>query len=516
MEGLTNLKAVMKHFDIQNRALAKALNVDPAQISRWRNGKRELKVASEMMWPLADYILSRALASRDIDWLKKAFAEDGFGTDLETISQLKRTLILWLASDGEEFKHHFWEYTQDNDGNQTSDTDHDEYQHDIGSAGRIYSSDYSVVAGCLDITLRLEKIFSALEAGSNVDICFSSENNTVITNEAVVHTIFAAIAEHNIHVRCLLSISINSAALSRIINTYMQPIITAGMEVAVIHGIIQPMFSQMSVIVQGVCIAIISEVRDSCAPPAALFITEENFVKSAFAGFDSTFHYAQPIATAYSDSYAKNILDVFYQEFAEPGNLDVLKDSINMMYMSQAAFKAFLKVRGRDGDALFRRCNEFKRFKSGMDENLRNGTVFREIISRKRLEHIAIEKCCRMPGVYFLEKGTVELDSAGCIAILEGYIDYLKSFSNFNLMITDDTTAINTDCCWHLKQNRHVTVNVWEKREPTLIYSDQLILTHEFQTHFNNLWMRGSYSLGVRDKTIETLEYILAKLRSGC
>lgn len=82
MEGLTNLKAVMKHFDIQNRALAKALNVDPAQISRWRNGKRELKVASEMMWPLADYILSRALASRDIDWLKRAFAEDGFGTDL--------------------------------------------------------------------------------------------------------------------------------------------------------------------------------------------------------------------------------------------------------------------------------------------------------------------------------------------------------------------------------------------------------------------------------------------------
>jgi hypothetical protein len=60
-----------------------------------------------------------------------------------------------------------------------------------------------------------------------------------------------------------------------------------------------------------------------------------------------------------------------------------------------------------------------------------------------------------------------------------------------------------------------MSINVWDKQEPALIYSDQLILTHEFQTHFNNLWMRESYSLGVRDKTIETLESILAKLRGG-
>jgi hypothetical protein len=515
VEGMTNLKAVMKHFEIQNNALAKALNVDPAQISRWKNGKRELKVASEMMGPLADYILSRILTSRDIDWLKKAFAGDGFDTDFEMILQLRGTLILWLASDGTEFKRQFWEYRGDDSGNRTSDIDYGEYQHCIGSTRRIYSSDYSVMAGCLDITLKFEKIFSTLEAGSNVDIYLSSENNTIIMNEEVVHAILSAITKRNIHVRCLLSISSNSIALSRIINAYMQPIVTASMEVAVVHGIMQPVLNQMSVIVPGVCIAVISEVRDSCAPVAALFVTEENFVKSALASFEYTYHYAQPIATAYSDSYAKNILDIFYQEFAEPGNLDILKDSINSMYMSQAAFKAFLKAGGRSGDALLRRSNEFKRFKYGMDENLRSGTVFREIISRERLERIAVEKRCRMPGVYFLEKGILELDAAGCIAILEGYIDYLKSFPNFNLMIADGITAINTDSCWHLKQNRHVTINAWDKQEPTLIYSDQLILTHEFQMHFNNLWMRESYSLGVRGKTIETLEYILTELRGS-
>ncbi len=514
MEGLTNLKVVMKHFEIQNKALAKALNVDPAQVSRWMNGKRELKVASEMMGPLAEYILSRALTSGDMGWLKRTFAADGLGTDFETVSQLKRALILWLASDGAEFKRQFWERLEDG-GGKNSGTDYGQYPYGAGSAERIHGGDYSVMAGGLDITLKLEKIFAAVETGGNIDICLSSENNTLITEEAIVRVIFAAVTERNIHVRCLLSISSNSAALSRIINTYMHPIVTAGMEVAVIHGIMQPMFSQMSVIVPGECIAIISEVYGSCAPAAALLVTEESFVKSALAGFERTFHYAQPIATAYGDGYAKNILDIFYQEFAEPGNLDILKDGINSMYLSQAAFKAFLKTRGRSGDALSRRCNEFGRFKCGMDANLRSGTVFREIISRERLERIAVEKCCRMPGVYFLEKGILELDAAGCTAILEGYIDYLKAFSNFNLMIVDGITAINPDSCCHLKQNRHVTINAWDKQEPTLIYSDQLILTHEFQTHFNHLWMRESYSLGVRDKTIETLETILAKLRGS-
>jgi transcriptional regulator with XRE-family HTH domain len=516
VEGLTNLKAVMRHFEIQNKALAKALNVDPAQISRWMNGKRELKVASEVMGPLADCILSRNLTSKDIGWLKKAFAGDGFDPEFETFAQFKRTLILWLASDGAEFKRQFWEHLEGNSGNQASDINCGEYrQRGFSSAERIFSSDYSVIAGGLDITLKLEKIFAAVETGGSVDICLSSENNTLITNEAIVRVIFAAVTERNIHVRCLLSISGNSTALSRIMNTYMRPIVKAGMEVAVLHGIAEPVFSQMSVIVPGVCVAVISEVRDSCAPAAAMFVTEENFVESALAGFERTFHYAQPIAASYSSSYAKSILDIFYQEFAELGNLDIVTDCINVMYMSQNAFKAFLKTCGRSGDVLLRRGNEFNRFKSGMDENLRSGAVFREIVSLERLERIAAEKCCRMPGIYFLEKGILELDAAGCAGVLEGYIDYLKNFSNFNLMIADGITAINTDSCWHLKQNRHMSINVWDKQEPALIYSDQLILTHEFQTHFNNLWMRESYSLGVRDKTIETLESILAKLRGG-
>lgn len=510
----TNLKSAVEHFEIQNKALAKALNVDPAQISRWVNGKRELKVSSDVMEPLADYILSRTLTPKDIDWLKKAFMRDGFNTDFETVSQLKRTLILWLAVDGAEFKRNFWTLQTADKMEQIADVDYGDYQYSIGPAGRIYSNDYSVKAGILDIALRLEKVFSTVENGSTVDIYLSSENIAAIMNKTIVHGIIGAITERNMHVRCLLSISSNSFALSRIINTYMQPIVTASMEVATVHGTTQPMIDQMSVMVPGICVGIISEIHDSHAPVAALFITEETFLKDAQSSFERGFHYAQPIVTLYSDSFAKNILDIFYQEFAEPGDLDIIKDSINPMYMSKEAFDAFLYTRGHKEDALIRRSNEFNRFKSGMDENLRNGTVFREILSRERLERIANEKCCRMPGVYFMEKGILELNTKGCIALLEGYIDYLEAFPNFNLMIANEITAVNTDSCWHLKQNRHVTINAWDKEDPTLIYSDQLILTHEFQTHFNNLWMEENYSLGVRSRTIETLEEILVKLRA--
>lgn len=506
----TNLRAALEHFEIQNKALAKALNIDPAQVSRWITGNRPLKVSAGVMEPLVDYILSRTLTPKDIAWLKKAFTKDGYDADFETVSRLKRTLILWLATDGEEYKRSFLSHPNSL-SEKIAEMDYGEYPYSIGPVGRIYPNDYSVKVGTTDIALRFEKVLSTLEPGSAIDIYLSGETIASVIDEAIANAFILASSKNGIYIRCLISVSSNSFIISRILNTYLQPITNAGMEVRVTQGVMQPVIGQMTVIIPNICAAIISELHDSSAPIVSLFVTEEIYVKDSKNSFERVFQYAQPIVVSLNDN-VKNMSDLFFREFAEPGDLDSIIDGLNPMYLSVEAYQAILHTRGCKGDAITRRCSDFMRIKAGMRDNLQKGAVFREIVPLNRLARIAQDKVFRISGSYFYEKSVIDLDAGACSDLLEAYIHYLNTFPNFHLMVADEINGMNEDCSWHIKQNRHTSFYIWKKEKLTLIYSDQLILTHEVQQFFHDIWVREKYSPGVRAKTIEMLKETCAKL----
>lgn len=80
-----NFKAVLEYIGITNLELAKALDYDPSLISRYLNGHRVFKAASEQMDAISEYILSRAKRMQDVNWLKARFADAGLPTDVSTI-----------------------------------------------------------------------------------------------------------------------------------------------------------------------------------------------------------------------------------------------------------------------------------------------------------------------------------------------------------------------------------------------------------------------------------------------
>jgi hypothetical protein len=182
--------------------------------------------------------------------------------------------------------------------------------------------------------------------------------------------------------------------------------------------------------------------------------------------------------------------------------------------MTIDAYEHFLLTQGHSEEEFAWRSAEFIRFKSGMDETLKGGLVFREILSLARLNQIAQDGFCRMPGLYFMFKGFVNLDAEGCAAILNGYIYYLNTVPNFHLLILDDISMLHTDNCWQLKQNHHVAINHWSGNEPVMIHSDQLLLIREFQMHFDSLWAQGSGCIGNRSGVIDTLQDVLERLTS--
>ncbi|MEA4921023.1 MAG: helix-turn-helix transcriptional regulator [Clostridiaceae bacterium] len=493
-----NLKAVLDYYGIAQNNLAQALGVDPSLVSRWLNGQRKLRASSPQMDALAEYILSHSRRANDIEWLKERFEKDGLPTDFSSVYKSKQNLIMWLACDGEELRRSLGSLP-------LLDTNPLKKRHTVvGEGGGELS--------CLDMALEFEPILSAADNKSCICIFLSSDRIKTAINGNIASLLLRMTKEKDIEIRMLVCVSGDTQAMSALIGTYISGLITGHVQLSVVHGLSQTVTNQMHIIVPKRAAMLVTETSGAGAPPVALIVSSLAFVNSIYESFEQAARFSQPVLSVYGDDYSRNILEIIYQEFCTYGALDVVKDSINPMYMAEENYNEVLKRQGNKGEEYEWRSREFVRFKMGMDEALAKGSVFREILSLRRLNQIASDGFCRMPGLYFMNKGFVDLDSKGCAAILEGYIGYLEKVSTFNLLILDDIDQLNFDNCWQLKQNHHVAINHWSGSEPVMIHSDQLLLLREFQSHFDRLWAQGDRGIGKRSAVMAILRDVLKRL----
>jgi transcriptional regulator with XRE-family HTH domain len=498
-----NLKSVIEYFGVSKNEMARELGVDPSLISRWISGERRLRAASPQMDALAGYILAHSKRIHDLEWLKAQFEAEGLPVDVSSVYRTKQNLIIWLASDGEALRR--------NMGSQPPTS-----AAKTAAAGKprtaSYQADSAVRLGCLDIALELEPILSGLPAKSTVEIFLSSDQIATIVNEDIADLLLRSIEENDLDVRLIVCLSGDTQAMSVLIGTYTGALVSGHVRLSVVHGLTQTVTNQMHLIIAGTAVMLVTETPGVNAPPVAVVIREPSFVTEVQRSFAQAIRYAQPVLNIYGDDFSRNILEIIYREFCTPGALDVVKDSINPMYMSECAYNRVLSTHGHSGAEYAWRSAEFTRFKSGMDETLKGGSVFREILSLSRLNQISKDGFCRMPGLYFIKKGFVLLDTEGCINILDGYIRYLETVPNFHLLILDDITMLHMNNCWQLKQNQHLAINHWSGPEPVMIHSDQLMLLREFQAHFDELWTQGAGAIGSRAGVIAILRDVIERL----
>ncbi|NCB51661.1 MAG: hypothetical protein EOM54_07265 [Clostridia bacterium] len=502
-QAADNLKAVLDFYSIAQNELAQALCIDPSLVSRWLSGDRRLRAASSQMDALAEYILAHSKRVHDMRWLKERFEAAGLPTDISSVYRTKQNLIMWLASDGENLRRNL--------GGSPPGTAAKSHAADRLQK-TVRSDDGAVKLSCLELALELEQILSAFTSKGSVNIFLSSDQITTAVNEDIAALLLSSIEKNDLKTRLVVCVSGDTQAMSALIDTYMGALVSGHIQLSVVHGMAQTVTNQMNLIVPGTAAILVTETPGLTAPPVAVIIREPSFIAEIQKSFEQTARYAQPVLNIYGDDFSRNILEILYQEFCTSGALDVVKDNINPMYMAQAAYERILRAHGHDGLEYAWRSTEFARFKSGVEKTLRSGSVFREILSLARLNQIVQDGFCRMPGLYFMNKGFVLLDAQGCVDILNGYIRCLETVANFHLLILDDIATLHSDNCWQLKQNRHLAINHWSGDEPVMVYSDQLILLREFQAHFDRLWVQGTRSIGNRVNVIAVLQEIIKRL----
>lgn len=503
-----NLKSVLEHLGLTNLAAARAMGIDPSSVSRILSGQRRLPAASPQMEALADHILSQSRRVADMDWLKEQFQAAGLPTDISTVYRFKQNLVMWLSTDGKKLRRNLGASLPDDVA---------------GGAPRVAeqaipeapSADNDLKTGNVDIVFALRAALAVMNKGETVRIFLSSDRLTTVTNEDVSGLVCRMISERGLYVSMVVCVSGDTHAMSRLLAGYMGPLISGHLRLSVVRGMTQAVTNSMHVLIQNGYAMLVTETPGGAAPPIATVIRNGDFVQEMEDSFSAIARYAQPVLNVYSDNFSRNILEILYLEFCTPGALDIVKDSINPLYMTTEAYDRFLRTRGHSNEEYAWRSSEFVRFKCGMDAVLKAGSPFREIVSLSRLNDIALRGRCRMAGLYFMELGYIDLDAEGCSDILNGYIDYLKREPNFNLLIFDDLSILHQSNCWHLKQNQSLGINDWQGREPVMIHSDQLILLREFQAHFEKLWEEGRKAVGNRANVISMLQDVVGRLNQA-
>ncbi len=496
-----NLRSVLKRFQIGNSELARALGVDPSLVSRWLSGERKLKASSVTMEALAELLMKRCRRMEDFRWLQENFLRSGLPTEMGMAGSAQNSLILWLASDG------------------------DDLRRNIGTPSRLqYRSGSAVSADApqeervcqsgnlLPLVMELDRLLESLPDGAALDVFLSDDEATAITDGEVVRLLVRAADRGKCNIRLLVRISGNTEAMSGLIHCYLPLLVSAKMRIFTIHGMTQAVVSQTHILLPGQAALLISEIKKGVSAPVGMVVRDGQFLRDMEMSFERILRYAQKALNVYDDNYSRNILELLYQEFAMPGHLDVVKDSINPLFMAGPAYERVLRAQGQGGDELAWRSAEFSRFKQGMDQVLAGGTVFREILPMSRLNRIVECGCCRMPGLYFMEQGCVDLDAQGCADILQGYLLSLENVPAFQMMIMDDVAPLHTDSCWHIKQHRSMAINTWNGEEPVMIHSDQPWLVREFQAHFERLWARQNNVASSRGQVAAILQDALTRL----
>lgn len=500
-----HLRLAMNHFGISNIEMAKALRYDPSLISRYLSGQRPLRIASVQLDTIAGFLLKRAERLSDVEWLKAQFIAEGLPTDMATVYCMKQNLSLWLATDAATLRQNLDMNLSDKHRDRIRPWSPPEVEIPSGVVGR-------VLGDPVFIATELRDVLNAAPRGVCVDIFLSSDQLGTVVREDIAAPLITLAEKNGLQIRMVVCVSGNTQAMSQILSRYMGLLVSGHVQLSVVHGMTQTVTNQMHMMVPNQVALLVTETTGKLAKAIAFTVRDPAFVQEMAASFDIAWRYAQPILNLYDDRFTRNVLEVFYSEFCTPGALDIIKDNLNPIYMRGEEYRRFLDTLGLDGETLAFRMTEFQRFLEGMEKNLQNGVAFREILSLKRLHHIAQNRCCRMAGNYFMENGFVDLDLEGCTDILQGYIRCMQTYPNFRLLILDDFAILNECSCWHLKQNHHIAINYWKQKQPVMVYSDQLMLLREFQTCFDKLWAEGSGGIGNPGHVIAILRDVLGRM----
>ena len=474
-----NLNKLMEQLDIPNAQLAKALSVDPSLVCRWRKEGCGKRSAPGHSIAIERFILNRSMTAENRAWLSAQIGKPIFS------GMPSGGIANWLCLDAD------YQTPENGDEDFPNLLLVGSFRSSVvsPSADTAHSNSPALSAydGADKIAKLLRQELSMLERGTVIDIHLNSESSGVAVDKNILSVLRSAVENKKIIINMLVESANNSSMASRLLSAYMPMLVQGQLKLSAIQGTPQTFTISMSIVIPNRTAIIITEAVQRRCSAVGTVIRDLAIVHDMTDSFENSKRFARPMMTAYDDSFARNIIEIFFEEYGIPGSLDVIKSGLNPLFMTVEDYGRVLREFNHPADQYQWRYDEFSRFKVAMDEVL-NNSRFREVLSLTKLREIVETGHCRMPSMYFFDAGIWNLDAQDCVNLLNGYIHYLETNPNFHVVLLDDEQLFMPNSCWHIKNNKHIMIHSWNIDKPVMVYSDQLMLIDEFQKHFDNLW----------------------------
>lgn len=493
---------LLEQLEIQNRALANAIPIDPAMITRWKKngfGRRHLR---QNVQDVAEYIARLPLSPEKRSWLSARLSLPK--NQVPTAAQI----ALWLAP---EIRYGLtWPEQAQSDQSKPPLIDSFHQVIEENRKENTLSQQHTVLAGMDGVAGLLELELENVPVESRPQLFLSSEMLECAIHPQMLAVLRSFCERKRLHCEMLLQSANNSERIGQLISTYLPLMVCGLLELNVMHGIPAAITGEMKVILPGCSAVLISEVAGGDHSVMASVVREPSIVEAMSQSFRKSLPYARPMLKVYDDSFARNIIEIFYSEYGVRGHLDVIKCGMNPMYLTVPQYGKILAKMGNQEENYRWRYQEFDRFKQGIGQMMQDSRN-REILCLPKLREIAQTGCCRMPSMYFFGAGVWTLDAEDCVNLFDGYIHDLNTYEAFQVVLLDDESLFMNNSCWHIKNNRHIMIHSWDIDHPIMVYSEEMLLIDEFQKHFDGLW--NKISAGTTKK--ETIDK-LTQLRDEC
>lgn len=493
------LRELMTQFGISNRRLATEIHIDPAMISRWlKNGFGKRNVATNVL-TVGEYIAGLRMSAADRSYL---CARLGIPADSTITGEM---IALWLAPEIENI-------LPPPVNTVALPTLVESFHHIIAQSIEETrgQSDHTALSGAEGPVRLLETELDQIGENAAPLLFLTSESMNTAIDADLIRCLTRISEKKKLKWKMLLQSGNSHEKLGNLVSAYLPMIVQGYMQLSIMHGIPATMAGEMKIILPRQSVVMVTEVMDSRHSVLSTVSSDISVVDGMTANFENSLQYARPMLTVYDDSFAKNIVETFFNEYGVTGHLDVIKCGMNPMYFSLEHYGEVLRKLWPQDDQFEWRYREFARFQDGF-ANMMSTSRNREVLSLPKLREITRTGQCRMPAMYFLSPGIYTMSPRECVNLFDGYIRWLESAPDFQVVLTEDAQIFMPDSCWHIKNNRHIMLHSWNIDDPLMVYSEEMLLIDEFQRHFDLLWNKISIG-NTKRSTIEQLK----QLRDEC
>lgn len=534
------LELLIENFNSNNSKLAKALNIDPSLVSKWRNGHRILLPNSPYIVQIADYFLSISALSFQNDNLLSLLRPINPNIINGNRTELRKTLIEWLAMP-----------EQSNSLKEPSS-----YKNSVISAESIlnvFSNIQNISANIINsenIAIKLPDIIINPESGEvgNYEIYFGREGKRkavmkffgiVLAEENPLELLLSSqegiewliedkeflanwakilkqILDRKNKIKIIHKVNRNPADIVSVMHQWMPLHLTGGVE-SYFYPKYEDSNIKLTMFVIKDLVAVISVNPDDKADIDYTFLfTNPISVKLIESNFLAFLSNCRQLAKTYINNKMKELFYDILETERKPGYCYTLKEGLSSLTIPYAVYKNLLNNTSLTDIEKEEYLIIHKRRIDKFDETIQYYS-YKEIIPIESIDKMINEENYYYPGVEFFYKSSVPAAPKDLIEHLKNIIVFLKKYKNFEVILISNQEKVNPNKMYlTLKEDYSTFFSTCDSvgSNPISVSTAEGNILQAFEDYFNDVMEKTPQLNRSKEWVIKKLEERIRRLEN--